>query len=186
MRPTIMLTVVLLVTTPGLAQDRLTAPSPYRHQAEMGLRGLDENEIAELKAGAGMGLARAAELNGYPGPRHVLDAIAEAKLAATPEQRERIQEIFTAMNRDAVSIGTKILAEEQALEAAFRSATITESDLRSRVARIAALRGELREIHLAAHLVTRRVLSDAQIARYNELRGYVADPHKHDGHRRTH
>lgn len=184
MRITIILTVLLLMTVPGLAQERLK--SPYQRQAETGLRGLDEKEIADLKAGTGMGLARAAELNSYPGPRHVLDAIEQGKLPASREQRERIQQIFNTMNGDAVSVGAKILAEEQQLEAEFRSATMTEADLHSRVAGIATLQGELRAIHLSAHLVTRRILSDAQIMRYNELRGYTASEDKHGNQRHKH
>jgi len=184
MRIMIALAVLLLVTLPTLAQDRLT--SPYRHQAETGLRGLTEKEIADLKIGAGMGLARAAELNSYPGPRHVLAAIDQAKLTASREQRERIQQVFNTMNGDAVRLGATILAEEQQLEAQFRSATITEADLHRRVARIAALQGELRAIHLAAHLATRAMLSDSQIARYNELRGYIASPQMHDNQQHRH
>ena len=126
-----------------------------------------------------MRLARAAELNSYLGSRHVLDAIEAGKLAASPEQRERVQQVFNGMNRDAVRVGTQILDEELRLEAGFRTATMTESDLQSRVARIAALQGELRTIHLAAHLMTRAILSESQIVRYNELRGYTGSAIKH-------
>jgi len=184
MRTVTALFVLLLIAGAALAQDRLS--SPYRQQAETGLRALDEKEIADLKAGTGMGLARAAELNSYPGPRHVLDAIASGRLPASREQLERIQQVFNTMNSDAVNIGAKILAEEQTLEAGFRSATITDAELRSRVAAIAALRGELRTIHLTAHLVTRRILSETQIARYNELRGYTATEDKHQNQQHKH
>ena len=184
MRMTIVLIVVLVITVPGLAQDGLN--SPYRQQAASGLRGLDEKEIADLRSGAGMGLARAAELNSYPGPRHVLDAIEQGQLPASREQRERIQQIFNTMSGDAVRVGAKILVEEQQLEAGFRSAAMTEAGLRSRVAAIAALQGDLRAIHLSAHLATRRMLSDTQIARYNEVRGYTATQDKHDARQHKH
>jgi hypothetical protein len=176
MRTLITLAAVLLITAPGLAQGRLT--SPYRQQFDTGLRGLDAKEIDDLKAGNGMGLARAAELNNYPGPRHVLEAIQEGKLTASQEQRERVQRVFNTMNHDAVRIGAQILGEEQTLETGFRSATITDTELRARVATIAALQGQLRVIHLAAHLATRAVLSESQLARYNELRGYAAGADK--------
>lgn len=127
-----------------------------------------------------MGLARAAELNGYPGPRHVLDAFKASQFQATPEQVRRVQETFDEMKSDAQRVGAQILEEEERLEAAFHSATMTEADLRSRVVRIAALQGELRTIHLRAHLTTRAILSDAQVARYNELRGYPT--HQTDHH----
>jgi hypothetical protein len=184
MRILLIFAICLLVAVPALAQDQLT--SPYRQQAEKGLRGLDEKEIAELKAGAGMRLARAAELNSYPGPRHVLDAIEAGKLAGGAEQRERVQQVFNRMNRDAVRVGTQILEEEQRLETGFRTATITESDLRSRETRIAALQGELRAIPLAAHLTTRSILSESQITRYNELRGYTESTIKHQGGQHKH
>jgi hypothetical protein len=177
MRILLTIAIFLFVAVPTLAQDQLT--SPYRQQAERGLRGLDEKEIAELKAGAGMRLARAAELNSYPGPRHVLDAIEAGQLTASSDQRERVQQVFNGMNSHAVRIGTQILEEEQRLETGFRTATMTESELHARVTRIAALQGELRAIHLAAHLTTRGILSESQIARYNELRGYTEGAIKH-------
>src|SRR5207245_4666002 len=117
----------LLGAVPSLPQEQLT--TPYKQQAERGLRGLYEKESAELKAGAGMRLARAAELNSYPGPRHVLDAIEAGKLAASSEQRERVQQVFNGMNRDAVRIGTQIHEEEQRLETGCERATMTESGL---------------------------------------------------------
>ncbi len=174
----------LLVVASAAAQDRLT--SPYRQQAQSGLHGLDEKEIAELRAGTGMGLARAAELNGYPGPRHVLDAFETGQFAASVDQVQRLQKIFDGMKSDAQRVGAQILEEEERLEAAFRSAAITETDLRSRVARIAERQGELRAIHLRAHLETRAMLSDAQVTRYNELCGYATHHTDHQGQPRGH
>src|SRR5262245_10813891 len=172
MRLVTFLALMLLVVTSSPAQDRLT--SPYRHQEQTGLRGLNEQEVAELRAGTGMGLARAAELNSYPGPRHVLDAVEARELQASAEQVAQVQRIFDTMKRDAQNVGAQILGEEARLETAFRSATITDPELRAHVVQIAALQGELRTIHLRAHLATRALLSDVQVARYNELRGYTA------------
>ena len=139
------------------------------------------SEIAELRAGTGVRLARAAELSDYPGPRHVLDAIESGRPQATPEQTERIRGIFDAMKRDAQRVGAQILEAEQQLEIAFRSGAMQDADLRTRVARIAALQSDLRVIHLGAHLATRAILSNAQVAR-NEIRGYAsALPAEHRG-----
>src|SRR5215472_6053504 len=162
MRTVVVLAIALGLGAPALAEDMLT--SPYRQQAAAALRGLSESEIAELRTGAGMGLARAAELNGYPGPRHVLDAVAAGKLTVSAEQLRRIQQVFDQMQRDAQRLGTSILEQERQLEAGFSAASMTEDELKSRVARIAALRGDLRTIHLSAHLATRAILSDAQVA----------------------
>ncbi len=45
-----------------------------------------------------MSLAQAAELNGYPGPLHVLE-LADA-LELTPEQRARTQSLFKEVQRE--------------------------------------------------------------------------------------
>jgi hypothetical protein len=173
--------VFLFISSPAIAGEPLA--SPYARRAAHGFSGLSDKEIGELEAGTGMGLARVAELNSYPGPRHVLDAVAAGQLAASAEQVARVQRVFDGMRSAAQRVGVEILAEERALDAAFRMAAITEADLQARTGRIAALRGELRAIHLAAHLSTRAILSDAQIARYDELRGYAAPgasaPHEH-------
>ena len=172
----------LLLAAPVAGQDRLI--SPYRSAAGADLRGISAEEIAALRDGTGMGLARAAELNSYPGPRHLLDAIHDGRLPASPEQRRRTEGIFDRMQQDAQRVGAQILAEERTLEATFRARTITETELRARVARIAALQGELRTIHLSAHLATRALLTDAQVEQYDRLRGYSAAEPATRGHHR--
>ena len=42
--------------------------SPYVGSEKRSLKALTDQQIADLRAGRGMGLALAAELNGYPGP----------------------------------------------------------------------------------------------------------------------
>jgi len=106
--------------------------SPYREQHQAGARGLSAGEVDDLVAGRGMGLARAAELNGYPGPRHVLDAARDGALALTSEQRASVQRVFDAMEREAKRLGPQVVAEERALEAAFRGRAITEAELGDR------------------------------------------------------
>jgi hypothetical protein len=84
--------------------------------------------------------------------------------------------VFDRMKRDAQQLGTQILSEEALLEATFRDRTITEADLGARLARIAQLQGELRAVHLRAHLATRAILTDEQVERYNVVRGYRGSP----------
>ncbi len=172
-----------IASAPAGAQQVL---SPYRDQQFTKIRGLTDAEVGELKSGTGMGLARAAELNGYPGPRHVLDAIAAGHLPVTPEQNRRVVQIFEEMTGKARSLGEQIIAEERALEMAFRAGAIDNTDLRTRATRIALLRGELRAVHLGAHLETRALLSAAQIARYNEFRGYKAESGQPDNSHQRH
>ena len=172
--------VVALVLLLGPAAQALAQPdhhaqhaSPSRDQYASGARGLSAQELDDLVAGRGMGLARAAELNGYPGPRHVLAAAADPQLALTQDQRVRVQRVVDAMEQEARQLGARVIAEEQALEAAFRTGTITEAELATRVDHLAAVQGALRQVHLRAHLATRAVLTEAQVTRYNELRGYA-------------
>ena len=154
--------------------------SPYREQHQTGARGLSTQEVDDLVAGRGMGLARAAELNGYPGPRHVLDAARDGTLILAPEQRQDVQRVFDVMERDARRLGTRVVDEERALEAAFRGGAITEAELGDRVTRLATIQGELRQVHLRAHLATHALLTQAQRARYDELRGYSSSaPSQH-------
>jgi hypothetical protein len=171
----------ILVMLPAMGASQHSHPghqppsgrSPYREQHAAGLRGLSAAEIDDLRAGRGMGLARAAELNGYPGPRHVLDAARDGSLTLSAEQRRKIESVFAGMEREARRVGLQVIAEEQALEAAFGRGGVSESELTDRVRRVAAVQSELRAVHLRAHLATHAVLSDEQVRRYNELRGYA-------------
>ncbi len=48
-------------------------PSPYAGMENRRVKALSDQQIVDLKAGRGMSLALAAELNGYPGPLHALE-----------------------------------------------------------------------------------------------------------------
>lgn len=181
MRSLLALVLVVSVATPAAAGQPLT--SPYRTQIVSEIRGMSSTEIDDLREGRGMGLARAAELNGYPGPRHVLDAVEAAQLHLSPEQLQAVRQLFERMSDEARRLGAAILQEEAALEAAFRAGRIAEADLHARVARLAALSGELRAIHLRTHLETRGLLTEHQIKRYNEVRGYIGLPVSQEQHR---
>lgn len=164
----------------GRAQTGGPTPSPgilapHHETSRPEIPGLGADEVAELLAGRGMGQARVAEVEGYPGPRHVLDAWAAGALALSSEQAIRVEEIARAMASEAQRVGGLVLDTERELARAFRRGGIDATSLRAQVERIAALRGELRTVHLRAHLETRAVLDPAQIARYAELRGHAPD-----------
>ncbi len=158
--------------------------SPYRGQTNTEIRGLSNQEVSDLRQGRGMGRARAAELNGYPGPRHVLDAAQAGQLTLTPEQTRAAERLFDGMAREAQRLGDQILREEQGLEAAFRDGRISDGELDARTLRIAALEGKLRAVHLRAHIAMRAVLSPAEIQEYNTLRGYDVPAQGQDHHPR--
>ena len=157
----------------------------YAGEERREIKSLSPEEIEQLLQGHGMGLAKAAELNHYPGPRHVLDLGAQLEL--TSKQRAETQGAFARMQEEAVRLGRQIVERERALDAMFAGGEIDAGKLRAATSDIARLQGDLRAAHLAAHLEMRRLLSPRQIKRYDELRGYSGAseqkpgaPHRHD------
>ena len=145
--------------------------SPYAGQATAAIKALSPAEVDDLLAGRGMGFAKAAELNHYPGPRHVLDL--GAALALTPEQREATERLFAGMQAAARDLGRRLVAAEAALDALFAAGRADEAAVARQVGEIARLEGALRATHLSAHLEMRRLLAPEQVALYGRLRGYV-------------
>jgi Spy/CpxP family protein refolding chaperone len=159
-------------------------PQPYAGFEARPIKALSDQQIADLKAGRGMGLALAAELNGYPGPTHVLEH-AES-LALTEAQRARMQALFEAMKAETVPLGEKLLAQESDLNRQFAGKTVTEASLAAATQAIGATQAALRAAHLKYHLATNAVLTPVQVQRYAELRGYAgAAPsgQQHDAHK---
>lgn len=170
-----------LCAMPLLALPALGASlSPYAGQETRELKALSPQEIDDLATGRGMGLAKTAELNGYPGPKHVLENAAELHLDA--EQHAAVKAYEDRMYAAARPLGAAILDEERALERQFATGTVTATDLAAKTEAIGRLYGRLRAVHLEAHLATKAALRPEQVARYNELRGYgpTTAPAMHD------
>jgi len=121
-----------------------------------------------LLKGEGMGMAKAAELNHYPGPRHVLQLASDLHL--TPEQISATQELFDSMHQNAVDLGQEILAREKDLDTLFASGRASPKEVSALVNQIAALQGSLRATHLLTHLKQRELLRPEQVAAYDKLR----------------
>jgi Spy/CpxP family protein refolding chaperone len=126
---------------------------------------------------------KAAELNGYPGPAHVLQLAAQLRLTDT--QRRDVRAIFYRMSAAAKPLGSQLIDREQALDQLFATGGITPDRLAAATAAIAELQGRLRAVHLSAHLETRALLNADQIARYEQLRGY-GDPQTPGQHHHHH
>jgi Spy/CpxP family protein refolding chaperone len=171
----IVLLLMTLFTATCFGQTRSPAGQEKRT-----VKALSPEEIEQYLSGHGMGLAKAAELNHYPGPRHVLELSED--LGLTDMQRERTQEVYDTMRREAVRLGRIIIEREAALEACFAEETIDEADLRDMVLEVEGLKGTLRFTHLRAHLVVKDILTPEQIARYDALRGYAGEAEQHRRH----
>jgi hypothetical protein len=152
--------------------------SAYVSQLDSPIRGLSSQEVDDLMNGRGAGYARSAELNGYPGPRHVLDMRQE--LGLSPEVVEQLEAIFAGMEAKAQRLGHEILQREAALSQAFAENRLSETDMQAQVEALAQLYGQLRANHLQAHFQTKPLLSTEQIAKYNDLRGYTGQANQVD------
>jgi Spy/CpxP family protein refolding chaperone len=169
-----MLGLFLLLSTVALAQSQA---SPYAGQEERGIKALSAEEVRSYLAGEGMGFAKAAELNHYPGPKHVLAMAAELNLSL--EQTTAGQNIFARMQREAAKLGRQIVEKERELDHAFAGSRAEEREVSRLTEEIGDLLGRLRHAHLRAHLEMRAVLSPAQVEAYDRLRGYGAGEHQH-------
>jgi hypothetical protein len=144
--------------------------TPYAGLQDRPIKALAQTEIDDLKAGQGMGLALAAELNDYPGPAHVLEHADALNLSA--DLRERTRALMATMRAEARAIGERIIAEEARLDRLFADRVATESALKAATLRIGQAQGELRATHLRYHIIMREMLSAEQRAEYQRLRGY--------------
>jgi Spy/CpxP family protein refolding chaperone len=161
----------MLMSALVFAAAAAAADKPYAGQQSRSVKALSDQEIADYLHGNGMGLSKVAELNHYPGPRHVLDQAGD--LGLSPAQLEKAREIWQAMNVKARTLGETIVAKETVLETSFSSGVATPADTRAVLDELAQLQADLRYTHLSAHLAMRSVLSVDQIAKYDVLRGYA-------------
>jgi hypothetical protein len=146
--------------------------SPYQGQERRAVKSLADSQVADLLAGRGAGYAKAAELNGVPGPAHLLEMKTEIALSAG--QEAEIEALRQRMQAEAVDLGRRLVALEAQLDAAFATATATKEALGDLLSAIASVERNLRFAHLAAHLETPAILTPEQIQAYNDLRGYAA------------
>ena len=162
-----------MLALPALAQQQ-----PYAGQQQRELKALSPEEVQQYLSGAGLGYARPAELNSFPGPMHVLE-LAD-KLVLSAAQRAQTKALMEEHKAEARAIGAKRVEAERALDALFASGKAEQQALRDAVQAAAALEGEYRLSHLETHRRMRALLTEEQVIRYNQLRGYAAGGgHRH-------
>lgn len=156
-----------LVAAPALG----TPHQPYAREQSREIKALSAEEIKQYLSGAGMGYAKAAELNHFPGPMHVLELADRMQLSA--EQRAATKQLMDAHKAEARAIGGRLVDAERTLQALFRSGKVEQGPLGKAVHDAAVLQGEYRLSHLETHRRMRGLLTQEQVARYDELRGYT-------------
>ena len=118
-------------------------------------------------------MAKAAELNGLPGPAHLLEMKEGIDLNA--EQVRAIENSYKRMKRQAIPLGHELIELERQLNDHFANRTISDDSLRKLLQKISQVYAKLRFVHLSTHLKTPEILTPEQITLYNKLRGYSTD-----------
>ena len=183
--PAIAVQLLLACVIPHAAAQPASYPSAYAGQQTRGIKSLSVEDVDDLLAGRGAGFAKAAELNGYPGPAHVLELkdelqLSEAQLAAT-------QTLMAQHRAAAQRLGKEVVEAERSLDQAFGGHTVDEAMVSRLTETVARYQGELRAEHLKTHLAQTALLTPHQVQRYAELRGYTkpevapVQPHRHHG-----
>jgi len=173
---TLLLTFTISIPLSISAQHNHGAQTPYAGMQNRAIKSLSENDIKELRRGGGWGLALAAELNGMPGPAHMLEL--KEQIALNQDQVAKTQALLDDMRKAAIPTGERLIVAESALENAFAKGTVDEASLRRLLSEAESARTELRFIHLSQHFKTVQFLKPEQIKRYNIIRGYAEDPCK--------
>ncbi len=163
--------IFLLAGSFGCGSNHQAGHNHYAGEEKREIKSLSDEEIKNLREGNGMGLAKSAELNGYPGPKHILEN--ESQMNLTAEQKQKVSESFQNMKKDALKLGHQILEKEKEFDLLFSRNEINEELLKTKTQEIAGLKGDLRSVHLQAHLEMKKLLTTEQIKKYNELRGYA-------------
>jgi Spy/CpxP family protein refolding chaperone len=163
----IVLAAVIAATVPAFSAAQSASPNTSDERPR--IKTLTPDEVRGYLAGEGLGMAKAGELNHYPGPKHVL-AMA-GHLGLSDAQKTGIEKIEASMTAAAVPLGREIVDAEGALDRAFADKTIDESSLSALTLHIGDLEGQLRAVHLSAHLATRKLLTDDQVMMYDGMRG---------------
>lgn len=172
----------LLLAATASAQNQ----QPYASMQNRSIKAMSDEQQADLRAGRGAGMALAAELNGYPGPAHVLELADQMNLS--PQQRQGVKALFDAMQAEAMPKGEQLIAREAVLDRLFAERKATETSLVLATKAIGDAQSDLRVTHLKYHLSTLAMLSEDQAQKYAALRGYDSPgatrgpQHKHRQH----
>ncbi|HUP30061.1 MAG TPA: periplasmic heavy metal sensor [Usitatibacter sp.] len=168
---------LLVIGAAGCASTSAPPLSPYAGQDAREIKSLSAEEVQGLLAGKGLGYAKPAELNGYPGPLHVLE-IAE-RLELTAEQRHRTEQLFAAMQARAKEEGRALVEAERGLDRLFATRAADPVSVTKSLARIGDIQARVRAAHLEAHLAQAAILTPEQVAKYALIRGYGPEAHSH-------
>ena len=163
---------ILAILSFGCSHDKHSnqQKSQYSGQEAREIKALTTQEVEGYLNGMGMGLAKVAELNQYPGPKHVLELADQLELSE--QQREETEALIDQMKEEAVDKGKTYIAKERELNQLFESGEASSLTVDSLLVEIGKIKGSLRAVHVTTHIDMREILTSEQINTYDELRGY--------------
>jgi len=175
-----LLLTILVILSFGCSHDEHSnqQQSQYSGQESREIKALTTQEVEGYLNGMGMGLAKVAELNQYPGPKHVLELADQLELSE--QQREETEALYNQMKEKAVDKGETYIAKERELNQLFESDEVSSLMVDSLLVEIGKIKGSLRAVHVTTHIDMRDILTSEQIMKYDELRGYGEDNSAHD------
>lgn len=148
-----------------------TETSSYAGEEARDIKALSAQEQRAWLEGKGLGLAKAAELNSFPGPMHVLENAKKLALSASQEMQTR--ELMLRHKAEVRELGAEVVAAERRLDDLFRSRRVTSAEVGALTQQLGSLQARIRAAHLSTHLEQTAFLGAKQIAAYDELRGYA-------------
>jgi hypothetical protein len=146
------------------------ADTPYAGEQSRSIKSLSDSDVAGLLAGQGAGFAKAAELNGYPGPAHTLEL--KGRLGLSAAQIAATEALMAAHKARARELGASLVQAERKLDLLF-ALKVANADAVEQASRdVGLLQAQLRAEHLKTHLNQTALLNSEQIQSYSALRGY--------------
>jgi hypothetical protein len=143
---------------------------PYAGFSDREIKALSAQDQQSLLEGRGMSLALAAELNGYPGPTHVLEHAHALKLSEV--QRTQTEQLMQSHKARVRGLGAQLIEAERNLDRSFASKSASNETVEQLTLRIGQLQAQIRADHLLTHLAQTQLLHPEQVRQYRLLRGY--------------
>ena len=176
MKTAIVLAAAWLALSPALAHDGHehggappVAPN-YAAPPAREIKALSSQEQRGWMEGENMGMARAAELNGYPAPMMVLEMAQTLKL--TPQQAAATRELMTRHKAEVRKLGAELVDAERQLDVAFREHHADPADVDRLTGQISQLQGRIRASHLRTHVAAQALLTPEQMQQYAGMHGF--------------
>jgi hypothetical protein len=168
----------VLSGAPALAQHHPHAAGGHSHGSSSSYSGEETREIKALSAqeqrawmeGQGAGLAKAAELNGYPGPMHVLELASDLGLSASQQNETRA--LMEHHKAEVRQLGAALVEAERQLDDLFKTRRASAASVSALTQKIGNLQMQIRTSHLITHLDQTKMMRPDQVATYDRLRGY--------------